>query len=285
MVEPNQIPTNPLSKYFRQPAIYIKLPSQGQYWPDDALNLPVTGQIPVYPMTTKDEIILKTPDALMTGTGVVEVIQSCVPSIVDAWKMPSIDVDSILIAIRIATFGHNMDFDTNCPHCNAENTHSKDLRESLAEVTPGDYSRPMYCNDLVIKLRPQPYFTANKAAMIQYEEQKILAALENVEQEVEVRAAAVAASMQRLVDLGLTALASSTEWIQTDDGQRVLDQDFIKEFYSNAENSLVRSLQEKLAEIGEVNKLKPVKVMCIECQKDYNVPVEFDYANFFGKGF
>jgi hypothetical protein len=71
--------SNPLAKHFRQPAIYLRLPSQGQYWPENAITLPVTGELPVYPMTTKDEITLRTPDALINGTGVVSVIESCIP--------------------------------------------------------------------------------------------------------------------------------------------------------------------------------------------------------------
>jgi hypothetical protein len=61
-------------------------------------------------MTAKDELMLKTPDALMNGQATVEVIKSCVPSIKNPWHMPSIDIDTILIAIRIATYGENMEF-------------------------------------------------------------------------------------------------------------------------------------------------------------------------------
>jgi hypothetical protein len=64
-------------------------------------------------MTTKDEITLKTPDALLNGQGVVNVIESCCPAIKDAWAMPSIDVDATLIAIRIASYGNQMDLRLN----------------------------------------------------------------------------------------------------------------------------------------------------------------------------
>jgi hypothetical protein len=77
-------PINPLSKYFRRPEIYYKLPSNGRYWPENSIELPVNGEIPVFPMTNADEITLKTPDALMNGAGIVSVIQSCCPNIVDA---------------------------------------------------------------------------------------------------------------------------------------------------------------------------------------------------------
>ena len=32
---------NPLSKYFRQPQLYFKLPSEGRWYPADSLEMPV----------------------------------------------------------------------------------------------------------------------------------------------------------------------------------------------------------------------------------------------------
>ena len=109
--------SNPLAKHFRQPAVYLRLPSGGAYWPNESVILPANGELPVYPMTTKDEIILRTPDALINGAGVVTVIQSCIPSITNAWNMPSVDVDACLIAIRIASYGNGMDVTVICPKC------------------------------------------------------------------------------------------------------------------------------------------------------------------------
>ena len=92
---------NPLKQYFRQPAIYIKLPSQGQFYPEGALDMPPNGELPVYPMTAIDEITYRTPDALFNGNATVNVIQSCMPNIRDPWSIPAMDVDTILVSIRI----------------------------------------------------------------------------------------------------------------------------------------------------------------------------------------
>ena len=90
--------SNPLNKYFRQPAVYVSLPTGGNY-PPHVIEPSKTGELGVMPMTAKDEIRFKTPDALMNGEGVVEVIQSCVPSIKDAWQVKSYDLDTILICL------------------------------------------------------------------------------------------------------------------------------------------------------------------------------------------
>ena len=76
---------NPLKQYFRRPSVYMKLPSNGQGYPEGSLEMPENGELPVYPMTAIDEITARTPDALFNGTAVAELITSCVPNIKDPW--------------------------------------------------------------------------------------------------------------------------------------------------------------------------------------------------------
>ena len=99
---------NPLKKYFRQPKIYLKLPSGGEFYNSNELDMPENSEVPVYPMTAKDELLFKTPDALINGQATVDVIKSCIPNIRNPWSMPSIDMDAVLIAIRLATYGEKM---------------------------------------------------------------------------------------------------------------------------------------------------------------------------------
>ena len=104
--------SNPLQQFFRQPALYIRLPSEGRQWPPGSINMPPNQEIPVLPMNAIDEITYRTPDALFNGSATVNVIQSCIPNIRDAWAVPVSDLDAILVAIRIASYGHSMDIET-----------------------------------------------------------------------------------------------------------------------------------------------------------------------------
>ena len=132
--------SNPLQKYFRQPKNYMRLPSRGQYYPPGTLDMPVTGELPVYAMTAKDELPFKTPDALMNGQATVDVIQSCVPNIKNAWLMPSIDLDAVLIAIRVATYGESMDVSITVPNTTIKRDYSMDLRRALDDLMLGKFS-------------------------------------------------------------------------------------------------------------------------------------------------
>ena len=85
---------NPLMKFYRQPKIYLALPSKGHWYPEGSLDMPDNGELPVFAMTAKDELTLKTPDALLNGAATVELIQSCIPNIKNAWQMPVLDLDA-----------------------------------------------------------------------------------------------------------------------------------------------------------------------------------------------
>lgn len=275
---------NPLSKYFRQPAIYIKLPSEGAYWPEDAIDLPVSGELPVYPMTTRDEITLRTPDALMNGAGVVDIIQSCVPNIKNAWAMPTIDVDAVLIAIRIASYGEGMDVETKCPHCTEPNTHSLNLHSCLASIKSPDYSNIIDQGGLKIKLKPSEFFGSNKVETIDFEQQKMLQALERADLPEEVRSKEIYDSMQRLVEISIDILVNGTDYVEMDDGTRVTKPEYIKDFYSNAPSAFIKTVQAQLEKFSVDGGIKAQVVNCSSCTKPYEVPVIFNYSTFFGDG-
>ena len=277
-------PDNPLSKHFRRPAIYFKLPSNGKFWEEGSIDLPVTSEIPVYPMTAGDEITLKTPDALMNGSGIVSVIQSCCPNIKDAWKMPSVDVDATLIAIRIASYGAEMTVTSKCPKCNEEHDYDVDLGIINNGVVCPNFNNPILYDGLKIKLKPQQYFSVTQTNVTQFEEQKIAQALTDPNIDDDIRNAKLKASMQKILELNDRLLIESTEYIETEDGTKITNTDHLLEFYKNAPSAVTKSIEERLADIAKQGALPLVSLNCSACSESYQVPLEFDYASFFEIG-
>lgn len=276
-----QKPINPLVKHFRRPAIYFKLPSAGKFWQDGTLELPVTGEIPVYPMTTADEITLKTPDALINGTGIVNVIESCCPNIKDAWKMPSVDVDAVLIAIRIASYGQKMAISSTCPHCNEDHDYDVNLTGLISQATCPNFDILVEYDGLKIKLKPQQYFSVNKNNIASFEEQRILNLLNDSALSDEEKTDKVAQSMKNLLNASIQLLVNSTEYIEIEDGQRVREVEFLTEFYKNSESRVTKEIESRLAEIAKEGALPLIDLGCAACGKEYQTPLEFDYARFF----
>ena len=67
--------SNPLSAYFRAPKMYLDIPSSAKFYTDDICATPESGEFAIYPMTTKDELMLKNPDALLNGEAVSNLIR------------------------------------------------------------------------------------------------------------------------------------------------------------------------------------------------------------------
>lgn len=278
-------PTNPLAKHFRQPAIYFKLPSGGKFWPTGSLNLPPNGELPVYPMTVQDEITLKTPDALMNGQGQVTVIQSCCPNIVDAWNMPSIDVDATLMAIRIASYGSEMQIGTKCPKCGEEHEFGIDLNHMLNRSATPDYSSPVEIDSLKIYLQPQLYNSVNQTGLVNYEEERIVQTINNANLSDIEKVQHINQHLARLVDLNYKVIVDSTLSILTNDGIVVTDKDQISEYFKNASNQVTKAVQARLKEYAAKLAIPDQDVECHGCKHKFKLPIVFDYASFFAEGF
>jgi hypothetical protein len=277
-------PTNPLARHFRQPALYLKLPSNGAHWPEGSIDLPLNNEIAVLPMSTKDEITLKTPDALLNGQGVVNVIESCCPSIKNAWLMPSIDVDAAIIAIRIASYGNEMDFGATCPSCKEKSEYAIDLTVVLGNINAPVYTQKIAVDDLKIKIKPQAYFNVNKSNTIAFEEQQILKSLSQLNNDPEEVKKIFDQQLTKIIDLNVALLTGSTAYIELSDGTIVSDEKYITEFYNNCNSSVIKKVRAKLIELSAEAGITPIPVNCHSCEHEFNVAIEFDFASFFAVG-
>lgn len=276
--------TNPLAKHFRQPQLYLKLPSKGKWYAPGALEMPVTGELPVYAMTAKDELTLKTPDALLNGQATVDVIQSCVPNIKNAWEIPVVDLDAILIAIRQATFGQGMGITSMCPHCERKNEHTVNLGALADQISCPDFDSTIKVEGLELFLKPQTYIQFNKASMENYEQQRLIAVVSDATLTEEQKLAKFNAMFKKLLDLTVEQVSKSIAGIKTEEGVLVDNPSQIDEFFRNCNRSVWNAVKDKLQAIGDQSPLKKVGVQCEhdDCAKDYTTPLVFETSSFFG---
>ena len=279
--------SNPLNKYFRQPAIYVSLPTGGNY-PPHVIEPSKTGELGVMPMTAKDEIRFKTPDALMNGEGVVEVIQSCVPSIKDAWQVKSYDLDTILIAIRIATYGETMDINFNVPIANEQASHTLNLPAILEEIQRQEIKNECTLKDgLKVQVRPLTYKDMTSTALRTFQQQKMYSTVQDSKLGDEEKVKKFNEAFKSLTELSMSLLLRNIEKITTPEGTEVTDPVQIKQFVENANATVITELQEELNLLRIQGSTKPVKLKATEEQikkgapATYEVPVTFDTANFF----
>lgn len=281
MDQNNQAKTpNPLSQWFRQPKIFIKLPSRGNYYPAGTLDKSSEGEYPVYAMTAKDELMFKTPDALLSGQSTVEVIKSCIPAIQDPWQMPSLDIDASLIAIRVATYGENMAVEANCPHCGHLNDYDIDLVHWLDSINAWQFDPEVKVEPLTIHVRPYTYKELSQTSLKTLEHQRIFNVINNEELSDEQKIERFGQSFVKLTSLTVDIIAGCVSKISTPDGE-VTDAGQIREFIHNAPRDIFDTISNHVTEMKRKIELPVQHVTCDDCSKEYDMPVTMDQSNFF----
>ena len=283
MDQPNteQKRQNPLSQWFRQPKIYIRLPSKGEFYPNGALDKSANDEYAVYAMTAKDELMFKTPDALLSGQTTVEVIKSCIPSILNPWAMPSLDLDASLIAIRIATYGEGMDVSADCPFCNHENDYEINLVNWLEKVSGFNFETEINIDPLTIHIRPYTYKEITEASLKTFEQQRIIAIVNDENLSDELKIEKFSESFVKLSELTVDTMAKCIWKISTPAGD-VTNLEDILEFIQNSPKDVFQRISDHISALKDKVALGEQEVACKECEKEFNMPIELDQSSFFG---
>jgi len=281
-----------LSKYKRQPKIYLKLPSGGKWYASNPMEKSGSGELPIYSMTARDELMIKTPDALMSGEATVEVIKSCCPLIDDPWTMPAIDLDAILIAIRIATYGEKMELEV--PIRYYENKEVKfeserteiDLRQLLDNMQGKTWNDTFSIDDLTFRLRPLTYKESTGFFMSTFENQRLAQILQNDKIDDTEKLKAFKEGFKKLSQMTLDMIVTHIVEIQTPDGSES-NKDAIREFFNNTDKDTFSSVQKHLETIKKqwetpATKFQvPAEYVEKGAQEIIEVPMVFDNSNFF----
>jgi hypothetical protein len=271
---------NPLKQFFRQPAIYLRLPSNGDFWSKDSLDMPHNKELPVYPMTAIDEITYRTPDALYSGQAVVNVVQSCIPNIKNAWGMPVIDLNAALVAIRIASYGHDMEIITTCPACNTDAEFTLDLRNVLDKLKSGDFNKRLTHGDLEISFQPMSYEHQNISNQNQFEQQKRIQMIQLSDLPDDEKIKELNVSLQKITELTVEALKWSIASIRTPHGL-VTESEFIHEFIHNCDRRVFNSIKDHIIALRQTSELDPLSIECPTCKHQYQQQLTMDQTSFF----
>lgn len=288
MVEfnPQDYEQNPLKKYFRQPKIHIPLPSKGNYYPEGTIEIPETGEFPVYAMTAKDELTMKTPDALLNGAATVDLIKSCVPSIKDPWVMPTLDLDAVLLAIRIATYGEIMDITATIPGTNEKKDYQVDIRQVLNKLVTANYVSEVQMGEMKVWTRPLTYKEFTKTSLQTFEEQRVFTIINNDDMDDDEKLERFNRSFKKLTDISVNMMNRCVYKIQIGDTE-VTNEAHIQEFMNNSDKEFYTFITDHLEEQRKSFAIEPLKIKSTEeeiekgAPAEWELPITFDQSNFF----
>lgn len=280
---------NALSKYFRKPAIYIKLPSAGKFNPE--IPQTVLDEVGVRPMTAIDEITMKNPDALLNGEALISVIESCVPDIPNPRALPNIDAEALYLAIQYATYGKELIHTHECEKCKEKNDFNIDINYILNKFPELDDIEPILYEDLKIYIKPSTIESITRLSLIELEQKKVIANVssnagdKDINPEDESRLAkTLYSSFKKIASLNIDLLGNVIDKVETPDGV-VTDYDNIVEFLYNVPSSVVDNISASARKISKRPKeTSEFEFVCPECEHKQKVALEVNPVNFFKTG-
>ena len=270
----------------------MKLPSGGKWYPKNPMEKSGSGELPIYSMTAKDELMIKTPDALMNGEATVEVIKSCCPLIDDPWSMPAIDLDAVLIAIRIATYGEKMEMEIPIKYKEdgkeqlGSETIEIDLRELLDKMQGKIWNDSLTIGDLKFTLHPLTYKESTGFFMSTFENQRLAQMMQNDKLDDSQKMEAFKEGFKKLSQMTLDMIVTHITQIETPEGTET-NKNAIKDFFNQTDKDTFSAVQDHL---DKVKKEWEIPATIFKVPDDYvekgapetiNVPMVFDNSNFF----
>jgi hypothetical protein len=269
---------NPLQQYFRQPKIFISLPSQGTYNKPGAISGDVT-RLPVFGMTGMDEILMKTPDALLAGESTVKVINSCCPSIVDPWDLSSLDTDLVLAAIRIATYGSIINLSNTCSNCETPSDYELELSNLIDHYGNCKYDNTLVLDDLTVIVRPLCYKQTTEFSIRNFQLQQQMSQVNSIADEAE-RSTEMNRIYQQLSALRNDVFGENIESVDT--GKVVVtERAFIVEWLNNVDRSIMAAITAHIEANQKTWRAPTHKVKCDNCGHEDALAVDLDQSNFF----
>jgi hypothetical protein len=269
-------------QYHRPPGVYVVLPSMGNFYTIEP-TLSSLNEVLVRPMTAADELLFKSPDVLMNGESLIEVIKSCVPGIQDPNEIPGPDFSVLMLAIRLATYGKNLPYNGGCSDCMTTTEFNVDIEFLLdTKINPLEREYKVSIDKLTVYIRPYDLRCQIRSALANFERQaitnNILADVESTDSDKQIE---LGKSLKKITEITYELILRSIVKVDTPK-ESIEDKQMIAEWLHDVGKKTFEMLSTKIIEITDVGFNSSVEFSCKDCAKTNSTPVIFDPTVFFG---
>jgi hypothetical protein len=234
-------------------------------------------------MTARDELITKTPDALFNGEATVSLIRSCCPDIDDPDTMPVSDLLVILIGIRQASYGKEIDVDVKCPKCEFDNQLQLDASIMLSKTKSEIVEREVTL-DSGFKITTMPYTLRDRTTLQvqQIKQNKMIQGLSDANLDDVARQELFGKTFVEIAELTVSLITNSIHSVQGPETDVIEDKEMIKEWLQNITRADYDVIKNKIEALSESGLETEFNASCQECNHTWKTGVDLDIANFFG---
>lgn len=200
--------------------------------------------------------------------------------------MPSLDVDALIIAIRIATYGPEMTLTVKVPNTGDEKDFTIDLNSIIEPIMSAKYDAVIQLDNMKITLRPLTYTEFTKDALRSFEEQRVYNLLNDDSVPAEEKMERFRSAFNRLTDLTVETVAKSIAQVEVED-KVVSEPKHILEFMQNTSKEFYTTILDHIAEQRDKFAVKPFIANTTKEEQEkgapetFEVPITFDQSNFF----
>lgn len=279
---------NPLEQYFRQPSIYLKLPTMGVWYTDGSVELTPDNEVAVYPLSALDDILLNTPDAMLNGQSLEKVVSNCVPAIKNIKKLLLPDLEAIFVGIKSATNNGKMDYERKCQACGHENIYELNLSNFLDQMTYVDESliKLTINNELTLHIKPYDFEMRQLFIKKEFEEEKLMRSLDQENSNIDelAKARILGESIDRLSKITFELVARSIDKVSIlKEGIEITDKPHINEWLIKISKEQADIVIEAVNQLNALGVSKSIPVQCANCHVQWTDTISFDPASFFGR--
>ncbi len=255
---------NPLLAQLKLPGRTFQLPSRGLFYKNGELSANVKeGEIHIKPMSALDEINMKNPDQLFSGTAIAEVFKTCISGIEKPNELLAKDVDAIMMFLRTVTYGPNYEFTArhNCKDAK-EHSYIADVDAMIGNMRMIDPTQveKIYTltlpNGQVARLKPNKYQQVLELVRMNQGRKEI-----TVEEQ------------QKNLVLMLLAVIESVDGIS--------DEKMIEEWLRAAPVTLINRIAERTESINDWGPNTKWKCVCRDCGTEFEVDLPINPVSFF----
>ena len=279
---------NPLKQYFRQPALYMRLPTLGKWYNGADVELSEDYELPIYGLSALDDIMLNTPDALLNGQALENVVKNCVPNVKNVKALMVPDLEAIFLGMKIATNNGKYEIERKCPKCNADinfEVNCYSLLDRTTYIEEAD-TKIQFDENLIIEVSPYTFEMRQMFMQRQFEEQQTLRLIDEQNKDLDnfEKARILAESVERLSMVTFNLVSMSIQSITlVKENTVVTDRTQIAEWLVNIPKSQADVIIDSVNQLNTLGPMREVDAQCDKCNHTWKETLNFDPVSFFGK--
>lgn len=270
--------TNPLMEDLKAndafPDISLSLPSSNVWYSDDVFVQGAdTTDLTIKVLGIIAEQSYRDPLMMITGEGIVRLVKNVCPEVLKPMELFEMDLEAILLASRIASYGPKMILDDVCQFkkdeneepCNHENKIELDLNEIIQRYEPltdediKEYEYSLKSFNQKVLLRPFPYWSVIELLKTNLARDNEIEKMQSTLSEEDSISDLILSNNRELyskiadmnTQSAIDSVVSSIFCVESSSGQRVNDPKFIKEWLLNIPTSESDGIVKRINELSE----------------------------------